>query len=85
MFITLHRSGPRALFVRAGTPLAEIPLHIVHWLGPIDSSSDAELDTDTPMLGVKPMAILKHIRIHGFCTLDAPNAAPRQASTGEPG
>ncbi len=72
MFITIHRHGPRALFVRAGAPITRVPLDILHWLGTIESSADAELTADTPMLGLTPSAILYDITVHGFCVVDVP-------------
>ncbi|GJG96736.1 hypothetical protein [Cupriavidus pauculus] len=73
MFITIHRHGPRALFVRAGTLITEVPLYALHWLGTIESSADAELKVDTPMLGLSPPAILYDITVHGFCVVDVPD------------
>ncbi len=73
MFITIHRHGQRALFVRAGTPITEVPLYALHWLGTIESSADAELKADTPMLGLSPPAILYDITVHGFCVVDVPD------------
>lgn len=71
MFVTLHRSGQNALFVRAGTPLTEIPLHVIQWLGVVETSEDAELEDDTPMLALSPMEIMRHIEADGYCALGA--------------
>jgi len=71
MFITLHRSGSRALFVRAGTSLSQIPPEALVWLGTIDISVDSELDATTPLLGLSPSAILYDLTIHGYCVVDA--------------
>ncbi len=71
MFITLHRNGPRALFVRAGTTLEQVPPEALAWLGAIETSVDSELDAKTPMLGLNPSAILYDLTVHGYCVVDA--------------
>lgn len=71
MFITLYRSGSRALFVRAGTTLAQVPCEVLSWLGVVESSVEAVLDAKTPMLGLNSSAILYDLMIHGYCVVDA--------------
>lgn len=74
MYITLHRSGCRAIFVRTGTPLTRIPPEIFRWLGPIQCSDEAELDEDTPLLGLRPAAIVYDILTRGYCVVDTPES-----------
>ncbi len=72
MFITLHRSGQRPLFVRAGTPWEQIPLYVLRWLGHIDQSADAEMTDEMHIMGLRASAILYDILVHGYCMLDVP-------------
>lgn len=73
MLITIHRRGHRALFVRAGASLAQVPLEALQWLGTAESSADEELEESTPLLGLSPAAILYDITVHGYCALDLPH------------
>lgn len=72
MFVTLHRNGLRAIFVRTGTPLDQIPPEALRWLGRIERSDDAELNDNTPMLGLSPSAIIFEISVNGYCVLMPP-------------
>lgn len=74
MLITLHRSGPRVLFVHAHTPLTGIPREALNWIGQIETSVDSELDVRTAILGLSAPAILYDVTVHGYCAFEVPES-----------
>lgn len=78
--VTLYRGDCRALLVRSGMMLENLPPHVLRWLGEIRSSQQTEFSETTSMIGISAPAVMYDLLIHGFYLVEEPaHGAQRQS------
>ncbi|SDO98639.1 hypothetical protein SAMN04488595_103383 [Ralstonia sp. 25mfcol4.1] len=68
--VTLYRGARRALLVRAGLELENLPAHVLKWLGEIQSTEKTEFSETTLMVGISAPAVMYDLLIHGFYLME---------------
>lgn len=72
--VTLYRGARRALLVRVGVELENLPPHVLAWLGDIQSSERTEFSETTSMIGISAPAVMYDLLIHGYFLVEEPSA-----------
>lgn len=68
--VTLYRGARRALLVRSGLELENLPTHVLKWLGEIQSTEKAEFSETTSLIGISAPAVMYDLLIHGFYLME---------------
>lgn len=68
--VALYRGAGRALLMRSGSRLEDLPPYVLSWLGPIDSVEETVFCEATKLMGISTAAVMYDLLTQEYCLME---------------